>query len=174
MGFKQFFIEKRSSILKRWFDLILKTYPGGDTSGLTGREKDPFTDPVGHTIASEIEALYGGLLQGKEMDQLSGHLDKIIQIRAVQDFSPSRALVVVPLLKKAVREEIERGGLGAPHGTEDWLEFDARIDELSLMAFDLYTKYRERIYEIRLNEIKKERDRALKLLERTHPFPEKK
>jgi hypothetical protein len=32
---------------------------------------------------------------------------------------------------------------------------DSRIDELALMAFDLYVKYRERIYEAKANEAKR-------------------
>lgn len=152
--------------------MILETYPG-DTSKFMGQEKDPFVNPVGHTITREIEALYEGLLQGREVDQLSGHLEKIIQIRSVQDFSPSRAVLFVPLFKKAVRQEIERSGIGNQQVTGEWLEFDARIDQLSLTAFDIYTKYRERIYDIRISEVKKERDRAFRLLERTNPLSEK-
>lgn len=172
MELKQFFIQKKTSILDRWTQLILETYLA-ETSKFMAREKDPFVNPVGNTITTEIEALYEGLLQTGKVDQLSGHLDRIIQIRSVQDFSPSRAVAVVSLLKKAVREEIERSGIGNRQEVEEWLELDTRIDQLSLMAFDIYTKYREKIYEIRMNEIKKERDRAFKLMERTHPLPEK-
>jgi hypothetical protein len=172
VGFKQFFIEKRSSILERWLHLILETYPA-DTSGFMGREKDRFVNPVGYTIAREIEALYDGLLQGEESDQFSAPLEKILQIRSVQDFSPSRAVAIIPLLKKAIREEIERSGIENDKGVEEWLDLDTRIDRLSLIAFDIYTKYRERIHDIRISEMKKERDRAFRLLERTHPVSEK-
>jgi hypothetical protein len=172
VGLKHLLIQNKRSILERWGHLILETYPG-DTSKFMGQEKDPFLNPVGYTIAREIETLYEELLQGREVDQLSGHLEKIIQIRSVQDFSPSRAVLFVPLFKKAVREEIERSGIGTQQLTEEWIEFDTRIDQLSLMAFDLYTKYRERIYDIRISEMKKERDRAFRLLERTAPLTEK-
>ena len=173
MGFKQLFIEKEKSILERWIRLIRETCPG-DALEWKEQGKDPFVNPVGHTIAREIAALCEGLLQGKEVDRLSGHLEKIIQIRSVQDVSPSRAVLFVPLLKKAVREEIERSGTGNDQvPPEEWFEFDARIDRLSLTAFDIYTKYRERVYEIRIGEMKKERDRVFRLLERTHPLSEK-
>ena len=51
---------------------------------------------------------------------------------------------------------------------EEWFDLESRIDLLSLMAFDLYTTYRERIHEIRLKEVKEQRDRAFQLLERTN------
>ena len=159
MGLKQSLIEKKKSILERWFHLILETYPP-ETSKFIRKEKDRFVNPVGVTLSEGMEALYEGLLQEAEANQLSSPLEKIIQIRSVQDFSPSQAVVIVSLLKKAIQEEM-KGRI------EEWFDLESRIDQLSLMAFDIYTKYRERVYEIRINEIKKERDRAFKLLERT-------
>ncbi len=164
-GLKHFLTEKKSSVLHGWLHLILETY-SGEASKFMGHEKDPFVNPVGSTIAAEIEALYDGLLQGMEVDRLSDHLDKIIQIRAVQDFSPSGAVAVIPLLKKAIRQEMERNGLTSTSAAE-WADFESKVDRLTLTAFDIYTKYRERIYEVRTNEIKKERDRTVKILERT-------
>ena len=168
MGLKENLSQKRDAILKRWVHLILETYPA-DTSGLMGQEKDPFVNPVGCTIAGEIRALYEGLLQGTEVHRLSDHLDKVIQIRSVQDFSPSRAVLIVPLLKRAIQEELERSGMEGDRLMEEWFSLDSKIDQLFLLGFDIYTKYRERVYEIRISEIKKERDRLLKLWERTNP-----
>jgi hypothetical protein len=102
-----------------------------------------------------------------DADQLARHLEKIIQIRSIQDFSPSQAVVIIPLLKKTLREEIKRSGIEIDQVMEEWFDLESRIDQLSLVAFDIYTKYREKIYEIRINEIKKEKEKAFKLLERT-------
>ena len=168
VGFKQLLIQRKPSILQRWVDLIVATYPA-HTSTLMRQERDPFSNPVGHTLTIETEALYEGLLRGDGADRLSGHLDKIVQIRSVQDFSPSRAVAVVPLLKEAVRKEIEQGGFDDSRLMVEWLEFDARIDQLSLLAFDLYAKNREKICEIRIDEMRKERDRALRMLRLTNP-----
>ncbi len=165
VGFKEFLIEKKVSVLNRWLHLILETY-SGEASKFMGNEKDPFVNPVGSTIAAEIEALYDGLLQGMGATELSGCLDKIIQIRAVQDFSPSGAVTVIPFLKTAIRQEMERSGM-AKTSTAEWFDFESKVDQLMLTAFDIYSKYRERIYELRMNEIKKERDRTIKILERT-------
>jgi hypothetical protein len=168
MGLKELLSKKRDAVLKRWLQLILETYPA-DTSGLLGQEMDPFVNPVGSTIAGEIRALYEGLLRGEEVDRFSNHLDKVIQIRSVQDFSPSRAVLVVPLLKRAIQEELARSRREGDRLMEELFDLDSKIDQLSLLAFDIYTKYRERVYEIRIGEIKKERDRLLKLWERVDP-----
>ena len=166
MGLKEFFIEKKSSILERWFQLILETYPA-ETSKLIGQSKDRFSDPVGYTLTHALEAFYDGLLEGKAAEQWSVHLDRIIQIRSVQDFSPSRAVAIVPLVKRAILEEVKRNGIEFGPLIEEWFEFESRVDQLSLIAFDSYSGFRDRVYEIRINEMRKERDRAVKLLERS-------
>jgi hypothetical protein len=169
VGLKQSLIEKKKSILERWFHLILETYPR-ETAKLIKKERDRFVNPVGVTLSEGTEAIYEGLLKEAEAEQLTGPLEKIIQIRSVQDFSPSQAVGVVSLLKKAVQEEMKESKVGM-NGMDvmigEWFDLESRIDQLSLMAFDIYTKYRERVCEIRINEIKKERDRVFKLLERT-------
>jgi len=166
VGLKQSLIEKKKSILERWFHLILETYPP-ETSKFIRKEKDRFVNPVGVTLSEGMEALYQGLLKGVVADQISNPLEKILQIRSVQDFSPSQAVAIISLLKKAVQEEMKENKIEMKGMIEEWFDLESRIDQLSLRAFDIYTTYRERIYEIRISEIKRERDRAFKLLERT-------
>jgi hypothetical protein len=166
VGLKQSLIEKKKSILERWFHLILETYPP-ETSKFIRKEKDRFVNPVGVTLSEGMEALYEGLLKGVVADQISNPLEKILQIRSVQDFSPSQAVAIISLLKKAVQEEMKENKIEMKGMIEEWFDLESRIDQLSLRAFDIYTTYRERIYEIRISEIKRERDRAFKLLERT-------
>jgi len=131
------------------------------------KEKDRFVNPVGYTISQEIGALYDELLQGINSDKLAACLDNIIRIRAVQDFSPSQTVAFIFLLKKAIREELT-SEIKENRVFEELLEFEARIDKLVLLAFDIYMKCREKVFEIRVNEAKAERERVLKLLERTN------
>jgi hypothetical protein len=167
MRLKHSLMQKRASVLKRWANLILEFYPD-DASGWICQGKDRFMNPVGYTMANEIEALYDGLLQGMATDQFSVHLDRILQIRSVQDVSPSQAVAIIPLLKKAIREEIKRSGTENHEVMDEWFDLDSKIDLLSLKAFDFYTKYREKIHEIRLKELKEQRDRAFQILEKTN------
>jgi len=155
--------QKKTAILGRWFHLIIETYPA-DSSRFLKREKDRFANPVGHTISQEIEVLYEELLDNMNPDKISASLDSIIRIRSVQDFPPSQAIAFVFLLKKAIREELAND-IGGNLAYDDLLRFEARIDELALLALDIYTKCRDKIYDIRLNEAKAEGDRALRLLE---------
>jgi hypothetical protein len=156
--------KEKSTILRKWFDLILETYPS-DAATLMRKERDPFSNPVGSTISSAIEVLFQGLCDGASAAALSPSLDAIIKIRSVQDFSPSKGVAFVFLLKKAVEEslkgEIEEPGIG-----QEWLSFQGRIDELGLQAFDLYVACREKINEIRISQARTEKEMALRLMER--------
>jgi hypothetical protein len=172
MQLRDLFQKEKTAILKRWFDLILETYPS-DTATLMRKERDPFGNPVGSTIFHAIEVLFQGLCENADGVALSPSLDAIVKIRSVQDFSPSKGVVFVFLLKKAIEEslkgEIERPGVG-----QEWLGFQARIDELGLQAFDLYVACREKICEIRVNQARTEKEMALRLMERMTTSKDKK
>ena len=75
-----------------------------------------------------------------------------MRIRAVQDVSASQALAFPFLLKRIIRAEFA-ADVRRYSGELEVLE--ARIDELALLAFDLFAKCREQLYELKFNEIKR-------------------
>ncbi|MDQ1333273.1 MAG: hypothetical protein QG552_223 [Thermodesulfobacteriota bacterium] len=158
MSLKNLLSEKRSSIIKRWQDAIVSSYPK-DSRGFLKRTKSQFANPVGCIITKEIETLYDEVIKGDNADKISSCLDTIIRIRAVQDFTPSQAVAFVLQLKDIIREE-----LGNNH-SPDMDAFDKQVDEILLMAFDVYSKCRQKIYEIRVREVK---NQVGKLLERAN------
>lgn len=157
---------KRSRIVEKWFDRIIETYPE-DTSKFLKREKDPFANPVRSTILQGIEGVYGELLKDAESaEALNDFLDKVIRIRAVQEFSPSQALAFVFSLKEVIREVLGKE-IRENHLQDQLLLIEKRIDALALRAFDVYVSCREEVYELRINEVKRMRERAFRLLEQT-------
>jgi hypothetical protein len=162
MQLRDLLLKEKSAILKRWFDLILETYPQ-DAATLMRKERDPFGNPVGSTILQALEALFQGLCEGTDAAALSPSLDSIIKIRSVQDFSPSKGVAFV--LKKAIEASL-KGEIEKPDVGKEWLTFQAGIDQLGLQAFDLYVACREKIYEIRINQARTEKEIALRLMER--------
>lgn len=152
MSLKELLLEKKPIILKRWVHLILKTYPA-DASQFLKKQKNQFSNPVGHTISHGIEDLFEELLQGMNPVKISPILDTIIRIRAVQDFFPSQAIDFIFLLKKVVRESLKRE-IKENQLSEELVMFDSMIDNLALLSFDIYMKCREKIYELKVNELK--------------------
>ena len=161
MMLEDLLLRKGSSILHRWLDAVLETYPA-DSQRFLRKQKDPFANPVGTTLGRELENLYGEILKHTETEELNAALDRIIRIRAVQDFSPGQAVSFVLMLKRVVRSELQRE-IAEGNLAEELHRFESRIDEISLRAFDLYMKCKEEIFEIRVNE---SRNRVARLLER--------
>ncbi len=156
--------QNQNAILKRWFDLILETYPE-DTAALMRKDKNQFTNPVGSTISREIEILFKGLVQGTNPEGFLDSLNSIIKLRSVQDFSPSEAVGFIFLLKRAM-EETMKNEICKESIMDEWLRFQGRIDDLALHAFDVYTGCREKICEIRINQARAEKEMAFKVMER--------
>ena len=163
-------LQKRSIILEKWYDLILKTYPA-DSNNFFKREKDRFANPIGYTFTQELEKVLGFLLDNVSQSEFKNSLEKIIKIRAVQDFSPSDAVSFIFLLKGVIRDLFKENS-GDISG--EIIILENRIDNLALQAFDLYMECREKIFNIRINEIKNISNRVLKQANLLYEGPEEK
>jgi RsbT co-antagonist protein rsbRD N-terminal domain len=153
MNLNDYLIEKKSAILKKWFDAVVETYPN-ETSTFLKKQKAQFTNPVGYTLSEGIEHLFDALLQGMIPDTVSRFLDSIIRIRAIQEFSPSEAVSFIFQLKKVVRQELGKEILDQQGIAEELVVFESAVDDLALFSFDLFMKCREKIYELKANEAK--------------------
>lgn len=171
MGLYEFLEEKRSNILKQWFHLIADTYPP-QTAEMLKKETNQFTNPVGYSLRQGTEGLYGELLRGVEPETTTAFLDKIIRIRAIQDFSPAQGVGFVFLLKRIIREETRKGDWKDRISMEDLLELESHIDNMALLAFNVYVQCREKLYEVRVNEVKNRTFRLLQLANLTAEMEE--
>ncbi len=144
---------KKEAIIRRWLHDALATYPDEGAAAF-GCEKDPFANPVGHSLRVGTRGIFEALLEGTDADETHQYLHEIIRIRAVQQFSPSQSLAFVFGLKKAIRAEL---GGAATDGrfAPELAEIDERIDRIALAAFDIFVQCREQVYELRVNEAKR-------------------
>jgi hypothetical protein len=159
MKLEKLLSEKGPAVLDRWLKSILESYPA-DTQRFLKKQKDPFANPVRHTISKETENIYKELLKGVDRDRVSPFLDRIIRIRAVQDFSPSQAVAFIFLLKKVIREALDKE-IGEHQLSDDLLVLESKIDDLALIAFDVYMRCREKIYALSANEARNQVYRLL-------------
>jgi hypothetical protein len=150
--------QRKTAIVKKWFAATVKTYPP-DTAKFLKSQKDPFANPVGRTIYQGLEALFDELLKETDHNVMQALLDPIIRIRAIQNFSPSQATSFIFFLKNVIRNTIKKEDFQAQLFSE-LLLFESKIDELSLMAFNIYSQCREKIYELKANEMKNRTFRA--------------
>jgi len=161
MSLEKLFADRKPAIVKRWFELTIETYPK-EAAPFLKNKKGRFANPIGYIFSQELESLIDGIFQEVHLESLKSSLENIIRIRAVQEFSPSQAIAFVFLLKQALREEMDQEIQEGRFGRE-LLELESRIDELALLSFNIFMKYREKIYELKANELKKQ---TFRLLER--------
>ncbi len=141
--------ERKTEIIRKWFDMVVDTYPA-DTSRFLKRQKDPFANPVGNTTLESLEAVVGELVK-PEMDDtaLDAALDPVIRIRAVQTiFHPSQAVGFTYFLKDIIRDMLCKETTDISD-LKNLLEFERKIDTLGLRAFNIYMQCREVVLNLR-------------------------
>jgi RsbT co-antagonist protein rsbRD N-terminal domain len=156
--------ENKAAILERWFHLILETYPA-NTAAMMRKDKNQFTNPVGSTLSREIDVLFKNLCEGSQDEKCQPSLDSILRIRSVQDFSPSKAVGFIFLLKRAIGETL-KNEICKESVMDEWMKFQSRIDDLALQAFDIYMECREKICDIRVDQARAEKEMAFRMMER--------
>jgi len=149
---------KKVAIVKKWFNLTAQTY-APDTAEFLKSKTDPFANPVGGSMLSGLDGLLDQLIHDMDPQIINSHLDPIIRIRAVQNFTPSQAVAFILSLKKTLRTSLKKELRDIRILTE-LSELESKIDRLSLMAFDIYMQCREKIYQLSANEMKNRTFRA--------------
>lgn len=152
---------QKEAIVKKWFSRVTESYPA-ETARFLSSQKDPFANPVGQTTHQSLSCLID-LLAAKTEKQdtqaMRSALDPVLRIRAIQAFSPAQATGFVFELKTIIRQLVP----DREQTLAEWLELERRIDQMALLAFDAYMQCREKIYELKANEMK---DRTYKAFAR--------
>ena len=150
MNLSEALAEKKKKILETWVE---RTLDGYTSSGFFKRSKDRIANPTGTTTRNGLAQVLDLLLQGAEPDKYVPALDQVIRIRAVQDFTPSQAVVPFLELKWIIRQVLNEDK-NTQHLPDDMSTLDCEIDRIALAAFDIYTQCREELYKVRIQELK--------------------
>lgn len=140
---------KKEAIVNKWFLRVAESYPA-ETARFLSSQKDPFANPVGQTTLQSLSTIIDLLTKDRDLSAARAALDPILRIRAIQSFSPAQATGFVFELKAVIRQSIP----AKEQSMAEWLELEGRIDQLALLAFDVYMQCREKIYELKANEMK--------------------
>jgi hypothetical protein len=152
MGLENLLEQQKTAISKQWFKLIADTYKR-DVAQFIGSQKDRFANPVGSMLNQNLQPILDELTGDMNPTALSSLLDPILRIRAVQGFSPSKAIGFVFGLKKLIRDVL-KADQPAEDGALQLQQLEARIDQLALIGFDKYMECREKIYQLQANEMR--------------------
>lgn len=147
-----FLSAKSPAIFEKWLDTLLGSY-FPDTVQFLKKEKDPFSNPMSHQLSRGLKNILAVLVEDQGVEEANAALDEVIRVLALQNASPSRVLVFVFMLKQVVREELAEE-LKDPTLAPALVELESRIDGLALLGFDAYTQRREKLCELKVNEVK--------------------
>ena len=145
--------ERKTSLTQRWLQRLFESYPP-ETAIFLKKEKNRFDNPMGHQLSQGLGRILETLVQELDREQILAALDEVIRVRALQNFTPSQALAFIFLLKNVIREELARE-LKDGQFSPELQEVESRIDGMALLGFDIYTERREKLYEIRVTEVRK-------------------
>lgn len=149
MSLEEILQKKRQAIKERWLDLVLADY-APDSSKFLKNKKDQFANPVGHTLTQGLGILCDALMDGRDASEVDDTLEDVIRIRAVQELPPSVGVGFLQAVKRAVELEAGKSLDAAALRT-----FDQRVDRMALRAFDLYMACRAKIFEIRIDSLRR-------------------
>lgn len=171
---------------------FISSYPL-QSAGFVRTSTDPFANPVGQTTRAGLGVLFDAVIgQDTSPREVKAALGDLIRLRAVQDFTPSQAVGPLFLLKDILRAALSASDPAKPNdkkglpGREEaaracppageipdgLFEAEARLDSLALLALDLYTADRERIFRMRVNEVKRSQSSLLRWAQRQGLSPE--
>lgn len=150
MDLAEGFRNHREKIVNKWVEYTLSTYV---SSGFFIKERDTFANPVGGNIRQALGDLFSLLSKGADSKEFAPPLEQILSIRSVQEFTPSQAVSPLNAVKHITRE-IFAADKERKHLVTELYDFEFAVDLAMLAAFDIYMHYRERLYQVRINEIK--------------------
>lgn len=167
------FIEKakadKNTLLQKWIDVFYSAYPLGST-GFVRTSKDNFTNPIGFVTQNSLDVLYDAVL-GDDVDpaKVGTALAELVQLRAIQNMTPSKAVGPLTQLKSILKKEVLSVCMKKNNDSkmleklfDEYFIVDARIDTLVLMALDLYSGNREKIFNLRVEEIHRSQSQVVR------------
>lgn len=146
---KGFVEENLDTLNEKWLTAIVATYHQDSARFINGQE-DRIANPMGYAIKELVSTVLNCLKSECDEQELASVIYPVVQMRAVQGFAPSEAVSFIYMLRPLVVEMARKTS-----GWEDIvLELDGVIFGLQSRAFDIYSQCREKLSEIKIEELK--------------------
>ncbi len=149
---KKFLEQNKENIVQDWFEAAIKTYPEESYTFLS-KEKNNFANPVGTTLKMSLASVFSEILKSVNKETIKNYIDSIMKIRAVQSFAPSNALSFILSLKNIIRKKLSKK-FDLKDVIDELFAIESKIDEILFISFDSYSEMREKLNDIKANELK--------------------
>jgi hypothetical protein len=146
--------KRKEEIVKKWFNSVVDSYHP-KTARFLHQQKDPVSNPVGNTLREGLGSAFEELIHGMDQKKIHACLEPVVKILAIQCESPLQAVQFIFILKRILRQELQ-DKLSQKHDFSDYLELESKVDQLGLIAFDIYMQCREKLHAISLERERKQ------------------
>jgi len=150
---QEYLEENEWKVLKKWKALFWESF-GEESKRFFTKEVDRFQNPFGYRVDECFEGILRQVFGDFDWEVISPYLERLIQMRAVQEREASKALHLFLQLKRVVREELGEKILDK-FGIEEFLKLEDRINALLIKAFDYFMDFRERLFQLKYDEWKR-------------------
>ena len=150
MDLAEAFRNYEDKIVDQWVEYTLSSYK---SSTFFKKAPDKFANPVGGNTREALGKLFKLLSKNADPKEFVAPLDQIMRIRSIQEFAASEAVGPIHAVKHITREILEKDK-ERKHLIAELYDFEFAVDMAVLAAFDLYMQCRERLYKVRIQEIK--------------------
>ncbi|MCK5741284.1 MAG: RsbRD N-terminal domain-containing protein [Chlorobi bacterium] len=151
MRVRAFLQKNKADLADKWLKMLTGQYSKDGSKFILG-EKDQFANPMGFIYSEAIPQIFEAVVERQSTKTYDEPLRRIIQVRAVQDFTPSQALSFIFDLKQLITKSYKADN------EIDFCEMIGifqRIDAMAFSAFNIYCELKGRIWEIKANEVRK-------------------
>ena len=152
MKIKDLLLENQTKLTDKWFKAIIDTYPA-ESDKLFIDIKDKFANPVGNAFREALPVIFESIVGSAGDEETQKALAAVIRIRAVQDYTPAEAVSYLFILKDVLRSEL----IDKTESKKDlkaYLEIESNIDQAACITFGLYMEMKEKIFELKANQVK--------------------
>lgn len=148
------FVNNKSNILDEWYKCMVSSLYNSDETNYIMNEKDSFINPSGFILRAALTDIFEYLFEEKELDKIDVSLEKFTKLLALKGNDAEQILAPLFLLKSKIITIIE-SLYSSDKGYNEISKTLSRFDSIILRVFNFYLKAREKIYEIRVNEVKR-------------------
>jgi hypothetical protein len=153
INFNSPILDKRTKIIDEWYDIMVSSLFNGETNYIL-HEKDHFINPSGIILREALSDIFAFFFEKVNIDDISVSLEKFIKLLAVNKNGVENVLGTFFTLRDKIIENW-RSLSFSNNVNEELSTIQSYFDKLILRVFTFYLTAREKIYEIRVNEIKR-------------------
>jgi hypothetical protein len=150
MALQDLLRDQRDRLVAEWLARVAACDPDPSSRLLKGHH-DRFRNPIWYAYDQALPVVFEELIGDMDRARIASVLDPVMHIRTVEALSPTEATSFILLLKDVVQDAL-RGEGGDATGVEAWRAFGSRVDEVALVAFELFVACQEKLQRIKASE----------------------